>query len=200
MGNIFSGWYGKRGGKSTTDDILFIDIRHWRREGLLRPWAHFTLTWKVGGKAVDSISVAKEPSRAIVGTVKVMLSRTPCFLGGYRAWFLCPLCRRRCCLLYLGNGFACRQCLRLAYRVEHEAPKRRALRAAEKIVRKLHTDIRRPEGKPAWRRWTTHQRLSAQAEKALPLIEEFEFAPYDAIARIQNMRPKKRGRPPKTKD
>ena len=49
---------------------------------------------------------------------KVLVESTPCYFGGVRWWFLCPLvmngrrCNRRVGALYLGDGkyFGCRHC------------------------------------------------------------------------------------------
>lgn len=54
----------------------------------------------------------------------VLITSTPCHLGGHRLWFQCPgvvdhrPCQRRCRILYLppgGRCFACRECHRLTY-------------------------------------------------------------------------------------
>jgi hypothetical protein len=52
----------------------------------------------------------------------VQLNWTPCFYGGFRWWFLCPLknngeiCNRRSGVLYLGGPyFGCRLCYNLVY-------------------------------------------------------------------------------------
>ena len=47
----------------------------------------------------------------------VRIVRTPCNLGGLRAWFICPAvgCGRRVAILYGGSIFACRRCYQLAY-------------------------------------------------------------------------------------
>lgn len=54
---------------------------------------------------------------------KVPLETTPCYFGGYRWWFTCPLsvdgkpCKRRVGVLYqAGNYFGCRHCYNLTYR------------------------------------------------------------------------------------
>lgn len=44
--------------------------------------------------------------------------KTPCGFGGFRYWFICPECLRRCGVVYvLGQrvNFACRKCCNLTY-------------------------------------------------------------------------------------
>ncbi len=53
-----------------------------------------------------------------------ILTTTPCFFGGHRWWFICPLitneqpCRKRVGVLYLDKDqyFGCRHCLNLTYK------------------------------------------------------------------------------------
>jgi len=62
---------------------------------------------------------------------KVRLDWTPCYFGGYRWWFICPLvvhgrsCGRRVGSLHLGNGkyFGCRHCYNLTYESSKESHK-----------------------------------------------------------------------------
>jgi hypothetical protein len=62
---------------------------------------------------------------------KVRLVSTPCFYGGLRWWFICPLiangqaCKRRVEVLYLGGGeyFGCRHCCNLTYDCQKESGK-----------------------------------------------------------------------------
>lgn len=56
---------------------------------------------------------------------KVILNTTPCYFGGFRYWFSCPLsvrnkfCGRRVGVLYkAGNYFGCRHCYNLTYSIQ----------------------------------------------------------------------------------
>lgn len=60
--------------------------------------------------------------------------------GGSRQWFICPVCTRRCALLYRSHhkgGIGCRVCQKLSYTSQHEMPLERAIRRASKIRRRL---------------------------------------------------------------
>ncbi|MHC4269878.1 MAG: hypothetical protein ACYSWS_04665 [Planctomycetota bacterium] len=62
---------------------------------------------------------------------KVRFVSTPCYYGGQRWWFICPLvvngevCGRRVGVLYLGGGeyFGCRHCYDLTYLCQKESGK-----------------------------------------------------------------------------
>jgi len=62
---------------------------------------------------------------------KARLDWTPCYFGGRRWWFVCPLvmsgqvCGRRVGSLHLGNGkyFGCRHCYNLTYESSKESHK-----------------------------------------------------------------------------
>ena len=46
----------------------------------------------------------------------ICFAKTSCTFGGFRYWFLCPDCNRRCASLYKKkNHFTCRVCHRLKY-------------------------------------------------------------------------------------
>jgi len=58
---------------------------------------------------------------------KVKLTTTPCYYGGLRYWFICPLttngipCNKRVGVLYKkGDYFGCRHCYDLTYRSKNE--------------------------------------------------------------------------------
>ena len=99
---------------------------------------------------------------------------------GLRPFFECPVCGRRCCLLYLAERCACRQCLRLSYPVQFETKLDQGFRRAWKARMKLV----QPDGRsacgdwiPDWRKpkgmhWTTFNRLRDEAaQKAVELWE-----------------------------
>ncbi len=99
---------------------------------------------------------------------------------GLRPFFECPGCGRRCCLLYLGNRGACRQCLGLSYPVQFETKLdqgfRRAWKARKKLVQpdgnsgvgSWIPDSRKPKGM----HWATFNRLRNEAhQKARELWE-----------------------------
>ena len=171
---------GRHGGKRTTSDMRTLDIRKIQREGLLNPGRSFGWSWKRGGETVASINLAisfgcvtlKYRNCANGGQWRdmkypVQLADTACHYGGQRAWWLCPVvgCGRRVAVLYGGAVFACRQCQRLAYASQREAPDDRACRRADKLRDRLgwEAGILNGEGnKPKGMHWLTYERLKAR--------------------------------------
>jgi hypothetical protein len=202
MGGFGSGWWGQRGGGLTLDDLPKIDVNKWNREGRLTPGSWFTVKWKEAGRITATVDVYVHADRIALtcnaATQHINLLRTPGTLGGFRTWFACPYCKRRCAKLFLsGRFFACTECLGLPYQAQRESPGRRAVRRAEKIWRQCKYDFKRPAGKPRWMRWPTYERLSAVAEEVFPIIEAAENAPYAGLEKLKAPR-RKRGRPRKS--
>ena len=93
---------------------------------------------------------------------------------GLRPFFECPQCGRRCCLLYLAEQCACRQCLGLSYPVQFETKQNQGFRRAWKARKKLV----QPDGNstcstpiPDWKKpkgmhWATFNRLRDEARQA----------------------------------
>jgi len=71
----------------------------------------------------------------------IYLTETPCHFGGNRTWFLCPLCDRRCGILYLTKQFACRHCSKLRYASQYESPRERMRRRLIKIRKLIGPDL-----------------------------------------------------------
>jgi hypothetical protein len=181
MGGIGSGrdWYW--GAKDTTGGYRSIDVRRWKREGLLIPYQSFGWQWSRDDEVVASIRVRTESDRVILTyrhrsngedwkdeSYPVYLDWSSCHFGGQRPWFLCPArgCGRRVAILYGGGIFACRQCDDLTYQSQREDFYQRAGQKVNKIVQRLGGDSDDncwPE-KPKHMHWRTYHQLIAQAE------------------------------------
>jgi hypothetical protein len=171
-GTIFSGWYGRRSGRPYFDELPRIAAGEYKHlaPGLLTVIA-------------DAKSYA------------VRLVRIPsgCMTAPR---LICARCGRGCKVLYLRGMACCYRCAGARYRSHSESPMRRAVRRAKKIFkRKLEPG--RPAWKPKWQRWATYDRLEAAADAVWPIIERDDNALHDSIARIRDLKPKKRGRPRK---
>jgi hypothetical protein len=127
--------------KATTDHQKKIDIRKWKRQGLLsegkRNW-----NWvNDEGEEVAKISVETQPSQILLryNAVErsgkseqiedsIFLDQTNGGRGWKRSWFLCPGCGKRVAILYLRwKYFRCRHCLGLTYPSQKITPSQRAL-------------------------------------------------------------------------
>jgi hypothetical protein len=106
--------------------------------------------------AVGSITFGKEePDRLVVltyadgagltfikrmpdgklGKLFVSFTYPPTAFNGWRPWFCCAGCGRRCRCLYGANALRCRKGLGLVYASQSERPQWRALRRADAIRR-----------------------------------------------------------------
>ena len=91
---------------------------------------------------------------------QIELTTTRPYFGGWRVWFECPFCRRRCAKLHLsGWHFICRSCSRLVHRSTRQSDFDRLLRQAKKIEARLGKGL----AKPKRMRWETYRRLRATA-------------------------------------
>lgn len=188
MGGYGSGRYGYYGGSSdTTEDYRSVDIRRWRRDGLLNPGRSFGWSWTRNGETIASIQVRVEIERVIFNyrqrtnggdwkdeNYAAQVDWTECNLGGSRPWFICPArgCGRRVALLYSGAIFACRKCYRLSYSSQRERVDDRAARRADAVRAKLGWEpgILNGEGyKPKGMHWRTFERLKAQHDSYVGL-------------------------------
>jgi hypothetical protein len=183
MGGPGSGNRWRYGAKSTTDDYRTLDVRRWAREGVLRPGYWGGWQWTRDGETVASIQMRAEQDRVFLiyrhrsGDAEwkdeqypVRIVRTPCNLGGSRAWFICPAvgCGRRVAILYGGSIFACRHCYRLAYPSAREDVCDRAARRADRLRARLDWEPGILNGggeKPKWMRWRTFERLAAKHDQ-----------------------------------
>ena len=180
MGGIGSGRRWHWGAKDTTDDYRSIDVRRWKKDGLLTPNQTFNWAWSRHSEVLATISVCTKDDGVILTyrhrsggedwedqSYPVYLDWTSCHIGGQRPWFLCPAsdCGRRVAILYSGRIFACRHCCQLAYPSQRETSDSRATRRADRIRDKLGWEpgILNGNGqKPKGMHWNTFERLTAQ--------------------------------------
>ncbi|HYW91979.1 MAG TPA: hypothetical protein VFA95_05920 [Gammaproteobacteria bacterium] len=180
MGGMGSGRRWHFGANDTTADYRSIDVRRWRRDGLLDPHQSFGWQWSRHGEVVASIRVRTVPDRVILTyrhrrgsedwqdeSYPVYLDWTACHLGGQRPWFLCPArgCGRRVAILYGGAIFACRHCYRLAYPSQRETDDDRAARRADRLRERLGWEpgILNGNGlKPKGMHWRTFEKLTTE--------------------------------------
>lgn len=182
MGGRNSGNRWRYGAKATTNEYCSLDVRTCVREGALRPGYSANWEWTRKGGTVASIQMRAEQDRIIViyrrpcgggwrdEEYPVRVVRTPCNLGGSRAWFICPVhgCGRRVAILYGGGIFGCRHCYQLAYPSSREDAANRAARRADRLRTALGWEpgiLNGCGGKPKWMRWRTFERLSTRHDQ-----------------------------------
>ena len=180
MGGIGSGKVWQRRLRETVDRHRSIDIRHWKRQGLLQFREAFTWRWFYNDQLTASMAVQAEKDRVILThnarlddgaesrhTYPVYLTSTDCHLGGERRWFLCPRegCMRRVAILYASDIFVCRRCRQLAYLSQREPPSTRTIRRIEKVRCRLGWERGFAKGngaKPHYMHWRTFDMLAAE--------------------------------------
>jgi hypothetical protein len=106
-------------------------------------------------------------------TELIPIAITPAALGGYRHWFLCPGCKRRCRILHRADRFRCRLCLGAKYESQYESEPMRICARRWRIRKWLEDRGGAPwpfgldEGfppKPPRMHWKTYRRLQALDE------------------------------------
>jgi hypothetical protein len=194
-----------------------IDVRRWRRDGLLRPGRTFFWSWYRGDDDRVAIIDAVPMTDAVVllfrwrGSAssewksveqRVPLVWTRCNFGGARPWFRCVayvggrLCGRRVAKLYLRDPlvFACRHCCGLAYASQQEIPRHRAISRAQKIRMRLggSANLLEPFPKRPRRmhRLTYHRLLAgamAAQERCIALESDFLRRRFPGLLREENV-------------
>jgi hypothetical protein len=92
----------------------------------------------------------------------IKLADKLCNFGGSRTYMLCPECKKKCCVIYLGkNGkWACQRCLGLAYKSQRLNKIKRHLYMVQKIKNKKLRGVPVPVFQKPYRMKTqTHAEL-----------------------------------------
>ena len=152
MGGVGSGMHRTTPPRLCETHIA-IDVRALARQGWLRPGREWAKRWDVGGRTVALVrGHAEEGHLAVVSwsefpggrsdmrKLRIAIVYTLLNFGGYRVWFSCPNCHRRCEKLYHRGDFRCRVCHGLVYRSQRENAMTRHLRKASKIRIRLGGD------------------------------------------------------------
>ncbi len=148
--------------------MLRIDVRPWRREGLLVEGTQGVVEWRCdsteGGvlRQTGFTTGAGEVSFSLVTDTGPRYQRVCLATGGYRFggvrqhWFVCPSCQRRIAILYVGaDRLACHRCLGVAYASQSGSRLANACRQ----LRKIETLLGPGRSRPAGMRQRTYRRL-----------------------------------------
>ena len=141
-----SGRYEHKRTKGTVTNDRALDIRHWQREGVIKPGLRFEVQWEQQGALTLGIAVRVEEQQVVLAyrhsrsdgslmrvEYPITLGWTPCPFGSQRPWFRCPTedCGKRVAILHLDHRnaqFTCRHCQGLAYASQREDRVDRSLR------------------------------------------------------------------------
>ena len=181
MGGSGSGSWYRWNSRDTVEECRSIDIREWKRKGLLTLGNRITTTWTSWTGDKNSIGAHVEANRVVLHyrqrqsgeadwqnvATPIHLDWTDCHLGGKRVWFLCPGCKRRVAKLFQRGEFQCRHCNNLAYESTREHLASRLTTKAQNIRRRLggSASLLEPfpdKPKGMWQR--TYDELRRQAE------------------------------------
>lgn len=177
---------GRPGYKVKGEQLQRLDIRVWRKRGLLWVGGTNTWSWWRGDAPSGSIrfTVNEHSVRLTYSTSgndasqTISTTTTPCAYGGSRRWFACPVCCGRCEVLYQRSGrFACRFCQRVSYTSQSGSESERVHGRYHRLHALVET------GKPKWQRWVTFENV----------VEQFKLADQRAsqhlLQAIQRLRP-----------
>lgn len=165
-----------RQARRTVEASYSLDVRELARRGALKPGAWTVLRWCFDLSDASSAGLLADEDAVLLlygrddGQVvkeRIELDRTTCTLGGARPWFLCPLCDRRCVLLYLTSSeTCCRICANLTYTTSQSSEWGRRVEKARRIGERLGvTDNGFARVKPKGMHWSTFERLTRQYQE-----------------------------------
>lgn len=169
------GRYLRLGQKTTTDELLRLDMARFAKEVDLSRLEYGGWNWLFSSGRKSSITYSVKPGVGVklAYTISgdsleyiVRTTSTSCTYGGVRYWWLCPSCHRRCRVLYCNQYFVCHRCSGAYYetqknkdlltRIDNELT---AIRRKLKADKTLATTAKLPPPKPKGMHWRTYMRL-----------------------------------------
>lgn len=190
---------GRPGYRAKAEELKRVDVRVWARGGYLRAGRSFSWRWTCGGEPSGSIGVLIHGPDSLTlqytigqadarrdGSQTVCLALTRCNFGNTRAWFLCPICRRRAGLLFLRWArFACRTCQKVAYSSQSDDALDQTWHKQRRIEARLGANWARPKG--MWQR--TYGRLMRELIECQERRDvAFTAAASRLLGRLRNIR------------
>ena len=121
--------------KTTIEECQSMNIHFLKEYGYLKlgEYKFGTMRWLRNGEERGSISISVDAENSFLrvfyistdrqtGEKKekdynIFLTKTSCHYGGFRYWFICPVCNKKMGTLHLKgkSDFTCRHCLNLSY-------------------------------------------------------------------------------------
>ena len=119
--------------KRLVSECWTLDVRQLNREGKLMPNRRFEWVWRDQARGREAaVTILVSESCLELGYTlppehgglsireRVPLVGTRNGPHGHRLWFACPVCQRRCAILYAPEArFRCRHCADVGYLLQH---------------------------------------------------------------------------------
>ncbi len=173
MGGHGSGRHFERSNRPYVEHSQRLCISDLNRDGFLMGNCSLLIKWYSGDNVQREAELSVSDDGSVIvcfgdHQLNVGLTTTECHFGGYRYWWLCPLCERRCGVVYWEeSGLVCQQWVGLAYKSENESDIERLRRKIRKVGRKIGAPdnlIEAPTVKPKYMRARTYVQLLQKYE------------------------------------
>ncbi|WP_415900543.1 hypothetical protein [Neptuniibacter sp. QD48_11] len=160
-------WY-RLGTKPCLEDYPRLAIKDLKDMGIFEKPMSGALTW--GDKQHPWLSVRFTSTLASLSISSrklglfepqfIDIDKTHCNFGGYRMWFICPDCNKRCAFIYsMGHQFLCRACHGVGYRSQRMTSSQRRYSKLNKLEQRLFEKRGDIRVKPKGMHWRTFAEL-----------------------------------------
>lgn len=114
--------------------------------------------------SLKSLHKAELTPHSVAEILGVELATSEPPFGGVRYWLKCPLCGRRCGVLYYRDRYACRRCNRVVYESQYDRPAIR--QSARTFLLMLRLEALKQRPRLASKRKFERQRLATMVKLA----------------------------------